>query len=333
MLIYTHRLKNHINKNLLPILLMSTDKYLFKGNFKEKNPYVTNIIVENYVCPEINKSNIYDNLIQLINRIDNKKNIILAKIICGIDNRFYPRLGTSEELEKIKKLLDDKEREYFNVFLNKYNNDNEKKKFHINKLLKKHYEILWTKNEIINNKKNFIDILTNNSIIILQYYVKIESYFVNISVIVEYDISKNNKSTYQIQKSPNDVIKDSSQYYQMLHSLAISNKIKNIIEKKFGLYKQINARIESYCVLYDTNNLDIGMATEIIISIIKDLQHMPEFKSSTIKQIKKIYIDNSPDVKMSSCNIILNVLYDEINAYLDVVSKKYYEKYSKKMIK
>ncbi len=318
MLIFTHSLKSHIKKNVLPILLMNSDKYIIKGSFKDKIPYVTNIIVENFVFPEIDKTNIYDNLFELIIRIKKHKKIILANIICGIDERFEIKSGTDDEFERIKKFIDQKDIDNFEALLQMYHHDKNKKIFYANKLLKKYQEMYWqpelgfhrvldgiVKINENNAQKNFIDVLHNNSIVILQYYINIGSYPLNITLIINYGTLKN---------------ADHRKHCLMSQNL---DKVNRDIEKKFGLHRQIMARIESYSVLYYTGNLDIGMATTIIVGLIKDLHKIPDFDCGIIEKIKKVAINNPPDIKMSSWNTILAVLYENIDTYLNITIKKY----------
>jgi hypothetical protein len=255
------------------MLLLDPKSYKIKGNFKRKIPYVTDVVAENYVYPKINKTNIFNNLIQLIKKIEGENDIILVNVRGGEYNN---KNGSTNNKEIGK------------------NND-----FCLNS------NITIKKFSDPNVYKKIANVIDNNLVIILQYYVKIDSHPLNIDVIIDYQNSKKNTQ------------------YMLYQKVTDQTNISSYIEKKFGLYNQLMARIETYQMLYYTDNLDINMATTIVVGLIKDLKYLPDFHSNTIDKIKKIAENNSSDIKMKYWNVMLIILYDNISAYLGIALKKY----------
>ena len=343
MLIFTYKLEKYIKNKLFPKILLDPRTYVIKGSFRRRIPYVTDVDVVNNVYPTINENNIYSELIKLIRRLENQSDIILVYVTCGTDDRFKIVTGSDEELEKIKSLLDTKDATLFDLILKKYANNFNKKIFFANEMVWEYYKLRWTPTEVMADKKLLADgvivklseIVKDNTSLLLQYFVKIGSYPVGIDVVVNYkpvDLTAAYKSAgdYQLK-----LANYSNEYYYMLFPFRhyfkqnwdIVNELNDLIDKKLGLYKQLMVRIDTYTTLYNTNNLNIRTATDIVTSIIKDTEKLPGFTSSTIDLIRKIAINNPPDVKMKEWNILITVLYDEIDAAVNVIAKDYFFKY------
>ncbi|XWV25962.1 hypothetical protein QJ857_gp1118 [Tupanvirus soda lake] len=344
MLIFTYKLEKYIKKNLIPKILLNPNRYLIKGSFRRRIPYVTDIDIINDVYPEINENNIYDELVKLIKKIKNEPNIILINVTCGNDERFRINNGSDKELEHIRDLLDATEVNEFDTIMEKYKNNQDKKIFYINEMIWKYYKLRWKPNEVLDDKKilsknmtvKFTDIIKENVVILLQYYVKIESYPIGVDVIVNYKKPTNMESTYNaVTDYQIKLANYSNEYYYMLFPLRayfrnnkkIHHELEELIEKKFGLYKQFMVRIDTYHILHDTKNLDIRTATSIVASIMKDLKNLPNFTTNTTNKIKEVSENNPPDVKMKEWYTLLNVLYDDINMAASIAAKEYFFKY------
>lgn len=347
MLIFTYKFEKYIKHKVFPRILLVPDKYIIKGSFRRRVPYVTDIDVVNEVYPQINKYNIYEKVIEQIVKLGDPGNsdLILVYVICGTDERFRPIDGSDEEINRIMELLYDDEKEEINLVLNKYSNDEEKKLFFLEESLKKYYKLRWTIEEILNNEKilrgnisvTFEDVAKNNTSLLFRYFVKVNSYPVGIDVVVNYEPIDMMKAYGQAAEHQLKYSNYNREYYFMLFPFKyyfrkdrkISSELEDLIEKKFGLYKQLLVRIETYSKLYSTNNLDIRTATGIVTSIIKDLTRLPDFKSNIPNKIREVAMDNPPEVKMSQWEVLLNVLYDELIWTLNSLAKKYFYKYLK----
>ena len=345
MLIFTYKMEKYVKKILVPKLLIDPNKYVIKGSFRRRIPYVTDIDIVNDVYPKINENNIYTELVKLIKCINQDQSIILISITCGTDERFRIKTGSDQELVKIRELLQNKEEiEQFDTIIKKYQNDVEKRIFYANELIWKYLRLRWKPQEVLDNRKilsqdlviKFTDIVKENVMLLLQYFVKINDYPIGVDVIVNYKpmgavgTYYTSINDYQIK-----LANYAKEYYYMLFPLRayfrnnreIYQELENLIEKKFGLYKQLMVRIDTYHILYDTKNLDIRTATTIVTSIVSDIKYLPDFTSNTITKIKEVAQNNPPEVKMREWYILLNVLYDDIDMAASVSAKEYFFKY------
>lgn len=344
MIIFSYKLEKYIKHKILPKLLIVPNRYIIKGSFRRKIPYITDIDIVNNVYPDVTKKNIYQEILLLLNRLDESenKNIIFIQLTCGTDNRFQINDASDEEIESIKKLITKDEACELDNIQNKYSNDIQKKKFFINELIWKYYKLRWTKENIEHNEMilpgnitiKFTDILEKNTTLLLQYYFKLQ-YPIGIDVIVNYEPIDLTCAYQYAADYQRQFANYSKEYYFMLFPFkfyfrknkAIRTELENLIENKFGLYKQLIVRIDTYHILYDTGNLDIKTATDIVTTIIKDIPHLINFESNIPDQIKKVAINNTPDIKMEKWYILLDTLYDEINHSVNTLAKDYFFKY------
>jgi len=343
MIVYTYKLDKYIRQNILPKLLLNPNRYLVKGSFRRKIPYITDIDIVNDVYPEINENNIYQKIVDQINKIKNDSDVILVYVTCGFDERFKIKTGSEAELDRMQNLLNFEERENFILVRKKYTNDFDKKIFYISEIIWDHYKLRWPPQNILDNEMTlagglrvtFTDQVAKNSSVLFQYYVRIGHYYIGIDIVTNYK-PVNLSAAYQAAADYQLKLANYGQeYYYMLFPFKhyfkldkkISSELEDLIEKKFGLFKQLMVRIDTYHTLYNTKNLDIRTATEIVTTIIKDIKYLPGFKSNVIESIRKVALDNPPDVKMNLWNTLLYVLYDEINMTVNMAAKKYFFKY------
>lgn len=347
MLIFSYKLEKYIKKKLLPKILLVPNKYVIKGSFRRRIQYVTDVDVINNIYPEITSENIYEAILKLLDRLNKKENtnIILVCIKCGIDNRFNIITGSNEELGRIRNLLLGDDVNEFDFIMKKYSDNFGKKIFFINELIWKYFKLSWTPEEIRNNQKilpknivvKFSDIVKENGTLLLQYFVKIQMYPLGIDAVINYSPTKN---THQVYVDAGDyqvkLANYRKEYYFMLFPIRahfrnvdkkIGDEMEDLIENKFGLYKQLLVLIDAYHSLYHSNNLDIRLATAIVINIIRDVKYLPNFVSNTINEIQQIAQNNPPDVKMEKWSTLLSVLYDDINASLNTSTEDYFYKY------
>jgi len=365
MLIYTHKLEQYVLHKILPMILLGK-KYKIKGSFKRKIPYITDIDIVNYVNPEINKTNIRNALIKLIESIkpDNanhlsesndssvEKNeeytnpqIRLIYVTCGTDPRFKLDTGSIDEITKLKTLLKEKEIVQLDKIINTYASDPEKKLFYINEMIRPMYKLRWEPKKIIENKMKtrgnhiitFDSVIQNNCSLILRYFIDIKSIPIGFDVATYYEKVNCVKIYEDAAKRTLKLSNYKKDYYYMLFPFkyyfrsdpVITAELETIIEKKFGLHKQLMVRIDTYHLLYISKNLNIKTATNIIISIIQSIEsNIPDItKSNTLNMIKKTATNNTPETKMADWDIQLDVLYDEILGTANIECKDYFFKY------
>lgn len=350
MLLYTYKLEKYVKNKIVPQLIIHPN-YSIKGSFKRRIPYVTDIDIVNIVYPDIDENNVYQKIVQLIQKNSLNKDIIMINITCGVDDRFKLVNAESDELNQIEQLLHDADLDQFNSIIQKYQNDKTKMIFYLNELIWKYYKLRWTPQEVLENQKilpgnvqvKFTDIVKLNSVILLQNFIKIGSYPIGVDTVIYYkqinmEQSQNAILNYQIKYS-----NYSKEYYYMLfpirnyyrrtHNKELYHEIDDLIEKKFGLYKQLMVRIDSYHMIYDSKLMQIDTATSIVKSIIKDVNYLPHFHSNVIHKIQKVALNNTPNTKIKEWSILLDVLYDEINTAVSVEAKDYFFKYLQTMPK
>lgn len=349
MLIYSYRLEKYIKKHILPKILLVPEKYVFKGSFKRRMPYITDIDIINNVNPEITSENIYEEILKLLDRIEEDEDIILVYITCGTDDRFkLNEKSDQQQLEQIRELLDNEEKKQFDFISEKYYDNHDKKIFYINELIWEHYKIRWTPKEIRANKKilpdgiiaKFSETVSKNNCL-FKYFVKIKTHWIGIDMVVNYlpaDLQKIYREAEEYQLKLSNYAKD---YYYMLFPLRsyfylvdphISKELETLIDKKFGLYKQLMVQINNYQTLYQTGNLNIQIAKEIVIHLIRDIKYLPrKLDSDIINKIQKVAENNQPHVKIEKWAMLLDLLLLEINNAVNELAKPYFFRYLEKL--
>lgn len=342
MIIFTYKLDKYIKKIIFPKILLQPNNFIIKGSYRRRIPYITDIDVVSTVYPEITKSNIYLKTVEKISNLESE-NIILVYVSCGTDNRFRIETGSDEEINQMKNYLPNDDYQKISSIQKRYSEDLDRKIFFIGEIIWKYYKIRWTPSEIIADEKKlvgnktvkFSEIVKENSSILFQFYVKLEGYPVGIDVVTIYEpleLSNSYKAASEYQLK---LANYSREYYFMLFPFKfyfrenrdIATELEELIEKRFGLYKQLLVGIDTYDTLYQTGNLDIRTATNMVNTIIRDTTKLENFHSNIINQIKKVAQNNSPDVKMSEWHTLLNVLYDEINLDVNTRAEEYFFKY------
>lgn len=340
MLIYTHKLEKYLRRKIIPKILINPSRYYFLGSFGRRVPYVTDVDIDNDVYPQINRKNIYLKIVKLLNSLRKEKRITFIYAVCGTDDRF--RVDSIEDLSKldtIRLLLSPDEQRNLDNVLNKYQ-DEDKLLLFVNEILKPYLKLKWSYDDIINNliilpggqKVLLTNVIGNQSRIVLKYYIMVGSHPLGIDVAVYYN--KVDKTKSYEQTAFRDSLKACylKEYYYLLLPLRryfkkkdkkIYQEIDDIIDKKYGLYRQIVVRTEMYHVLYKRHLLNIETATIIVLGIIKDLTH----PFSSIKYIKKASYNNTAENKMREWDLLLGTLSDEVNAYLSNSCQEDYYRY------
>jgi len=362
MLIYSYKLEKYILEHFFPKILLIPNSYIIKGSFRRKIPYITDIDVINKVYPSVNKSNIYQKIIELLERAYSDNDIIVVQITCGTDERFKVTNANNDEIERIRNLLTDEERTELDKIIKEYANDNEKKTFFINELVWPLYKLRWTPYQVLNNsmelrgshRVSFEEIINISSTILIQYYLKIGTHLLGVDVVIQYVKIEHEKKVYEdAAKYYLKLSNYKKEYYYMLFPL--KNYFKNdktnthieledIIEKKMGLYKQLMVRIDAYRILYMTDNLTMQIAKNIIINLIRDISKLSNFESNVVTKMQKVLDsplnsksqkdisdDENNISKFENWYVLLGPLYDEINNAASLAAKKYFYDYLNKI--
>lgn len=344
MIIYTQKLEGYIRKVILPIILMDPTKYKLRGSFRRKIPYVTDVDISSYLFPDINKLNLYEKLIHHIDTVLDHDNIILYQIKCGYDDRFKPGNYTEDDINTIRPLLTVKEASMLDIIISKHSSDPELMNFLIGELIWSLYRIRWSIDEVVRNKKilrggvevKFSEALKNDNSFIMHFFVDMGEYPIGFDVVTVYDDydfiqSVTSAHTRNIRKAV-----AAKEYYFMLFLLKklindknVSEEISDIVDKKYGLYKQLLVRIESYHKLFVSGNLTYGLAKKITISIIKDIRNLTGFETDIIDMLKKAYETPDKSRVMVEWDVLLETLYAQILKEINDLTKDDFIKYYK----
>jgi hypothetical protein len=351
MLIFTYNIDKYIRKKILPTLLIMPNKYQIKGSFKKHIPYITDIDVFSQLYPEITDENIYQELVIVLNRVIENPKIIIAAITCGVDDRFRIVTGNDEEIDAIKSLVNPSIASKIDIICQRYADHLGKKIFYINEIIWDYFKIRWSVEEVLANSKTligdirikFTDFIGKNCLILVQYYVNLDKYPVGIDIVFNYKKIDDEKSYYSAVRDYQIKLANyAREYYYMLFPIrnyfrkdnTIYQEIDDLIEKKYGLYKQLMVRIDSYHMLYKYNKLDYKTASNIVSSILKDIKYLGDpkeenvqMKSNTIALIKRVLQVEDYSQRIREWDTLLGVLYDEINMEVSIKSQKYFYKY------
>lgn len=350
MLIFSQKLETYIDNALREILLLSTKQFYVKGSFRRKIPYVTDIDVVNVVYPKINQQNIYEKVMSHIQKYIKRKDksIRLVYVSCGVDNRFKLESGSKNEIDNIKQYLNDAEIEEVDTIMQKYTDDPERKLFFLNEFIWPLYKIRWTLSDVLEGEKilrgnlkvNFREQLEENNALLFQYFIMIGNTTMGADIVVQYAptdayVIYSNAADYNLK-----LANFSREYYYMLFPFRyyfrdnpkIIDELFEIIEKKFGLYKQLMVRIDSFHLLFVTHHLSYKDGVLLAQGIIDDLHHLPQpLETNIVEQFEKVIETDQKElhsaILLERIDVLLDVLYDEINMTVNGLSKGYFFRY------
>jgi hypothetical protein len=340
MFLFSFKLEKYIRKQVLPKILLNPRAYIIKGSFKRRVPYVTDIDIVNDIQPRIPKDQLYDHIRRLVMNLPTE--IILLQLTCGTDDRFRLKTGSDEEINIIKQLISTEDQIELNKVIEQYS-DPQERFFFINEIVWPYYKIRFWKSEVLDNRKilagglevTVTEMIAKNKTLTMQYSIIIGDYSLGADIAVYYD-TVNEKEIYGNARSYYHSLSNyKKEYYYMLFPLrhyfrknaTVSKEINDLIEKKFGLFKQLAVRIDNYHLLYSTNNLNIGLASKIVKGIIHDTNSLINFKSGAVNDIRQISMNNSPEVKIKEWDILLELLREDIELSANNQSKKFFYHY------
>jgi hypothetical protein len=347
MIIYSHRLKKYILEKILPriLVLPNMDRVKIVGNFQKKIVYVTDIDLDNYVYPEYDSTSIYSRLLELLGQVEKYSDIRFLYIIAGDDKRFKLENIENEQIERVRSLLQPRELSNFDRILGENHDNPEKCLYLLNKYLKKLdlITIRWTMDEIMTGQKilrgdqlvRFKDIISLNKVIIITYYIKYESDVIGIDMgVIYHDISS--KSIYSDFTRYILVARRYSQeYYFVLYRMLyefrrnpkIWNEVHYLVEIKFGLYKYLIVRINLYHKIYKYGHMDLQLANNIVVNLLRDLDYLHDFRSNIPQKIREVAQNVPPEERLVQWDILLQTLKEELEATVNRLAKPYYEYY------
>lgn len=286
-------------RSILPLILIDPAKYVIKGSFRRRAPYVTDIDVINEVYPRISSSNIYGELLRTLDRIERRSDIILVNVTCGVDDRFKLKSGSQSEIQDIIPLIRHEDAVKLEEVMLKYSDDNDRRLFYLNEIIWCYYKLRWTVPEVRLGMKKLPGNRTvelqqqfdSKANLLLQYFIKIKSYPIGIDVAVKYtpaDFTAVYDQAHNYQLS----LANYEQEFYYLHFFLrhefksdrkIYHQIDNIIERKFGLYKQLMVRIDGFDTLLKSRYLDDALALTIATNIASDSANLGAAAGSEVK--------------------------------------------------
>jgi hypothetical protein len=325
------------------------DEYVIKGSFSRKAPYVTDVDIVSDISGKIDEDKIYTKLLELIKKFsfDNDGDTLLVRITCGYDEKFYLKTGDQNEMDAIKKLLTPSEVDRFDAIMMKYHDDETKMIFYLNQMMWEWYRLRWSPHEIRDNEKilkggdkiTFTETFQKNKIFILQYFIRVGSYPIGFDVIIyykEFDVA----NMYKIAAIRDQLEANyNKEYFCMLYVVRYYfrkdrttwHAINDLIEKKYGIYKQFCSRIKTYTRLYETKYLTFKTAIIIVNGIMNDIHYLSDLDTNIIDKIKMVSDDKTDKItKMNNWYTLLKILGEEIFYMLNVQAKDtFYEYFNK----
>jgi hypothetical protein len=337
MLIFSYKLERFIKKKILPKITIGP--YKIVGSFKNKALYMTDVdLINNTYLENIPMTEMYKRLLSLLNP---GCNIHFIYATCGFDERF--QVNSIDDVSCLTPLLNEKEKENIQIILHQYQNEPDKSLFFINELLRDHYSLKWTENDIRKNYLElpgqkvikFTDVLLQDIRIIMRYYIMVGTFPLGLDNGIYYlktdltDFFRKHKMRSYLHSYFLE------EYYYMLMPLRsyfhhrnpdIYREINNIIEKKYGYYKQLMTVIEMYHKLASKNLLSFQTAKMIIIGIINDLTKKDDLMNF-VKKIKECTHINDQKEKMKEWGNTLSIMYEKVNNQLSKNCKDDYYYY------
>ena len=280
----------------------------FKGDLIEGAPYPTNLEV----------------LIETPHPLETMKRLPINDpsfrfigLTCGFDHRFY---GSLEDLTIL--LTQDEKK-----IISRINQlEQGSHQFHLQRFLYPLQRIVWTRKEIergtkLIRGKSFR--LTEQSPLIMHYYLIYENHPLRLDVILIFPGASRNPPDHYFEQ----LSRYTEEYYQLLSSLqiyfpknsALYRLLRDVLEQKLGLMRQLLALTDAYHQLYDADQLDPSLAESIVDELIQDLENIPCQTSIRSK------LENTKNLKY--WDIILDVLAMELRNCLNRQSKKYYDRF------
>jgi hypothetical protein len=339
MLVYTDELEKMIRRKYLSRILISPKGYKLKGSFSRKSRYVTDVDVCTYFDPKYSEQPIklYERLKKIMYYVAGQDDIIFVEAKCGYNDNYKITTASDDEILRIRPMLKIADRETFNILVEKYNDDREILSIALKNFLKKIYRYHWSLREIFYNQKviydgsiiKLTDILMKNNNILVRYFVNCMGYYIGIDSANYY--SKN--AVVSVRDKYDDLLpayRHENFYYYALFVLRYRlrkthyEKISEVIDKKFGISKQVLTQIDNYLKMIALDLINYPIAEIIRTSLIKDIQVVNQNNSLGID-------DRLADLKKSK-NLfqwgkILREIQIILEIFLNASAKPYYQKY------
>lgn len=348
MLLYDSKIFGYVKYKILPKLLLVPEKYKITGSFARGTPYITDIDVNNVVYPQIDKTNIYLEILELFKKFGGHicSDIFIVAMRCGEDKRFFFSNNFVEDIERFKSLLNEQYIDDIDAIIKRNGDNVEKNKWEINNYLKKIKNIYWYTDEVIADKKilpgnvtvKLSELLEENTHVIVHAYARIGICPIDFDINIIYD-KKYHTETFKADIKESIQSKEmeyicTDNYFNKL--FCVRNKLRSeksedyaqleeFMEEKYGLYKQLIHRIKNYFSLKKIDMLCDKYATGIIHYILYAVKYLPGFKSNTPELIKNAL------KRKSNVDSLLESLYDEITETISRLSKETYLSYVKKI--
>ena len=351
MLFYSKKLQQYITKVIIPKVLLIKDRFIYTGSFGRKAPYVTDIDTYSVVYPDLTEVNIYPELVKLVKRAAADRDLILLYIRLGTDDRFRISENTLiEDAARIRLLLPPYQQLELDDIMTKYADDTTHAAYTIGRLVRDYKRIQWTPDEVVRGRKKLAgnleitmsEALKANPFLLLRYYIMIGSVPVGLDVVVYYnetagspDYKQDTAAIHILQPNYENAL-----YYVLFpirsyfrrHDRATFRELNNIIDNKYGSYKQLMVKIGDYDELYEEGYLDPQMASSMVRSIAADTAKVLGERNAIITQLRDVTNSkDSADTKLRKWGILLHVLDDEIRLTLNSLLKPELYEYLNRM--
>ena len=157
-------------------------------------------------------------------------------------------------------------------------------------------------------------IIQTNNHLFLKYFIIIDSIPIESNIIVCFDTDTFNTIYTKYEEDKQNI-----------------SEFEYIIEKKFGLYKQLIVLIQTYNLLFTEGNLSVGLSKSMIFHILQDIDMgIPDISHNLLQKIRNNAVNSDTLDKICQWNILLNFLRNELILILNMKLKNYFENPDKK---
>lgn len=333
MLIYSDNLERLIRRKFLSRILISPKNFKLKGSFSRKTQYVTDVDVCTYFDPVYleKPARIYERLRKIVYYIAGQSEVIFVEAKCGYDDTYMIVDASDVELDRVSKKLRPGDRVTFDKLVKEHGHDRSILVIALRAFFKKIYRYHWSLEEIYYDQKvcydgsivRLTDVLMENDNILVRYFINCQGYYIGVDSANYYS----KKARVSVREKYNDLLpayRQEKMYYPALFIMRYRlrkthyDAISRIIDRKYGVYKQLLTQIDNYLKMLALDLIDYPIAENIRSKLLVDLPNSSHVNLSDLLQ----KLRESHD--LFDWSVTLRKIQDRLEEYLNTDSRNAY---------